>query len=80
MRDLEGFIEYGASPRASIFLDRAARVNALIEGRIFVTPQDVKDVGLDVLRHRIKVTYEAEAENVSPEQIIGRIFERVDVP
>jgi MoxR-like ATPase len=80
LKDIEGYIEYGASPRASIFLDRAARVNALLEGRTFVTPQDIKDVGLDVLRHRIKVTYEAEAENIATEQIIGRIFERVDVP
>ncbi len=80
LKEIANFIEYGASPRASIFLDRAARVNALLEGRTFVTPQDIKDVGLDVLRHRIKLTYEAEAENISTDQVIARIFERVDVP
>jgi MoxR-like ATPase len=77
---LAPFIEYGASPRASIFLERVARVNALFEGRGFVTPQDVKDCALDVLRHRIKLTYEAEAENMSSDQIITHIFEQVDVP
>ncbi|MEZ4741854.1 MAG: AAA family ATPase [Bdellovibrionota bacterium] len=80
LKELENLIEFGASPRASIALDRVARVNALIDGRTFVTPQDVKDVGIDVLRHRIKPTYEAEAEEISSEQIITRVFESVDVP
>jgi len=80
LKELENLIEYGASPRASLALDKVARVNALIEGRTFVTPQDIKDVGTDVLRHRIKPTYEAEAEEIAPEQIISRIFESVDVP
>lgn len=80
MADLEPLIECGASPRASIALDRVARVNALMEGRSFVTPQDIKDIGLDVLRHRIRPSYEAEAEEVTSDTIINRIFERVDVP
>lgn len=78
--DLANLIEYGASPRSSIYLDRVARVNALCEGRSFVTPQDVKDICLDILRHRIKPTYEAEAENITSEKIITTILDRVDVP
>lgn len=78
--DLIHLIEYGASPRASIALDRLARVNALLQGRSFVTPQDIKDIGVDVLQHRIKLSYEAEADNIKTEDIISRIFERVDVP
>jgi len=80
MKDLAAYIHIGASPRASINLERAARVNALMQGRTFVTPQDVKDVGLDVLRHRVLPTYEAEAEGVKSEQLVQRIFDRVDVP
>jgi MoxR-like ATPase len=80
LKDLEHLIEFGASPRASIALDQMARVNALLEGRTFVTPQDVKDVSLDILRHRIKPTYEAEAEEISAEQLVTRILESVDVP
>ncbi len=79
-KDLSPLIEVGASPRASINLEKAARINALMQGRSFVTPQDVKDVGLDVLRHRIIPTYEAEAENVTTDDIVRRIFEGVDVP
>lgn len=80
LKDLAGLIEVGASPRASINLERAARVNALMQGRAFVTPQDVKDVGMDVLRHRLIPTYEAEADNVTTDDLVRRIFERVDVP
>ncbi len=78
--DLAPLIEYGASPRASLALDRVARVNALFEGRSFVTPQDVKDIAVDILRHRVKVSYEAEAENMDAEAVITKILERVDVP
>lgn len=78
--DMENLIEYGASPRASIALSHVACVNAMLDGRTFVTPQDIKDIGLDILRHRIKVTYEAEAENITSMNIINRIFEGVDVP
>lgn len=79
-KDLANLIEFGASPRASIYLDRVARINAIMENRTFVTPQDVKDIGLDILRHRVKPSYEAEAENITSDEIIRRIFERVDVP
>ncbi len=78
--DIATYIEYGASPRASLALDRLSKIQALLEGRTFVTPQDVKDVAVDILRHRIKPTYEAEAENISSEQLVKRILERVDVP
>lgn len=79
-KDIANYVEYGASPRSSIHLDRMARVNAICEGRNFVTPQDVKDIALDILRHRVHTTYEAEAENVSSDDLICRILERVDVP
>jgi MoxR-like ATPase len=74
------FIEYGASPRASLSLTRAARAHAFLRKRGFVTPEDVKAIGPDVLRHRIILTYEAEAEEVSAEMIIRRVFETVEVP
>ena len=74
------FIEYGASPRASLSLTRAARAHAFLRKRGFVTPEDVKAIGPDVLRHRIILTYEAEAEEVSSEMIIRRVFETVEVP
>ncbi len=77
---LKGLVLYGASPRASIALVRAARARALLEGRAFVTPQDVKDVGLEVLRHRVLTTYEAEAEGVGSEAVIRDLFEAVPVP
>lgn len=73
-------IRYGASPRASIFLAVAARARALLEGRGYVTPQDVKSIGMDVLRHRVVVTYEAEAEEKTPEDLIKQIFDAVEVP
>ncbi len=80
LNDIENLIEYGASPRATIFLARAARVHALMEGRAYVTPQDVKTIGLDVLRHRIACTYEAEARDLSSDDLIQQIFDTVDVP
>lgn len=73
-------IEVGASPRASINLERASRINALMRGRHFVTPQDIKDVGIDVLRHRVILTYEAEAQNIDSDTIVTNIFDQVDVP
>lgn len=79
-RDITDLIEVGASPRASINLERASRINAMMLGRNYVTPQDVKDVGLDVLRHRLILNYEAEAQNISTDDVITRIFEQVDVP
>lgn len=78
--DLKDFIEYGASPRATICLTRAAKAYALIKGRDYVVPQDIKSIGPDVLRHRIIVSYEAEAEDLTSDDIIMRIFEGVRVP
>ncbi|MEK7289530.1 MAG: MoxR family ATPase [Planctomycetota bacterium] len=77
---LEEFIEYGASPRATIFLALAAKAHAFIKGRGFVTPQDVKSIGMDVLRHRVIVTYEAEAEEITSEDVVQKIFDTVEVP
>ena len=78
--DITEYIQYGASPRATIFLSLAARAYAFLQGRAYVTPQDIKTVAPDVLRHRIILTYEAEAEDITTEQIIGRIFDSVEVP
>jgi MoxR-like ATPase len=80
LRDLAPMILYGASPRASIALVRAARARALLAGRPFVLPEDVKEVGADVLRHRVITTYEAEAEGISSQQVVARVFETVPVP
>jgi MoxR-like ATPase len=78
--DLKDLIQFGASPRATIFLAQAARAHAFVKGRGYVTPEDVKAIGLDVLRHRIILTYEAEAEEVTSEEIVRRIFDAVQVP
>ncbi|WP_373499076.1 AAA family ATPase [Desulfococcus sp.] len=78
--DIAPYIQFGASPRATIFLSLAARAYAFLQGRAYVTPQDVKTVAPDVLRHRILLTYEAEAEDVTTDQIIARIFDSVEVP
>jgi MoxR-like ATPase len=78
--DIGQLIRYGASPRATIFLAMAAKANAFFEGRGFVTPQDVKSVAMDVLRHRVVVTYEAEAEEMTSEDIVEKILQTVDVP
>ena len=78
--DVVPMIEYGASPRAAIFLVRAAKAHAFLEGRAYVVPEDIKGLGLDVLRHRILLTYRADAEGVSADEILRRLFERVTVP
>lgn len=80
LSDLDGLIRYGASPRATIFLVLAAKSQAFMRGRGYVTPQDVKDVGFDVLRHRVIVSYEAEAEEITSERIISRVFAGLRVP
>ena len=77
---MEGLIRYGASPRATINLTLAARAHAFLNGRGYVTPQDIKSVGLDVLRHRVIVSYEAEAEEITSETVIQRIFAGLPVP
>jgi MoxR-like ATPase len=78
--DISDYIQFGASPRATIFLSLAARVYAFLQRRAFVTPQDIKTIAPAVLRHRIILSYEAEAENISTDQIIGQIFDSVEVP
>jgi len=78
--DVSHYIQFGASPRATIFLSLAARAYAFLQGRAYVTPQDVKTIAPAVLRHRILLTYEAEAEDINTDQIIGRIFDSVEVP
>jgi MoxR-like ATPase len=78
--NLEGYIQTGASPRATINLTLAARAIAFLHGRHYVTPQDVKSIALDVLRHRVSVTYEAEAENITSEDVIHKILDALPVP
>ncbi len=80
LTDVRGLVAYGASPRASIALNLAARAHAFLRGRAYTTPDDVRALALDVLRHRVAVTYEAEAEEVTSEQIVGRVLEAVQVP
>ena len=77
---IKPWINYGASPRATIFMIQAAKAYAFINGRGYVTPEDIKAVGFDVMRHRILLTYEAEAENIGSEDILKSIFEAVEVP
>jgi len=78
--ELTPLIKYGASPRASIFLSIASKAYAFLQGRGYVVPQDVKTIGMDVLRHRVIISYEAEAEDKTSEDIIKRVFEEVKVP
>jgi MoxR-like ATPase len=80
LKDLADFIEYGASPRTSISLARASKAHALLRGRAYVTPEDIKAVGMEVMRHRIVLTYEAEAEDILVENVVQRIFDSVEVP
>jgi MoxR-like ATPase len=80
LKDVAPLIEFGASPRATIALNLAARAHAFLRHRGYVTPEDVKAIGPDVLRHRLVLTYEADAEEVTSEQIVKRVFEVVEVP
>jgi MoxR-like ATPase len=80
LAELAGLIEYGASPRATLFLALAARAHAFLRGRAYVTPEDVKAVAHDVLRHRLTLTYEAEAEEIGPERVVSRVLDRIEVP
>ncbi len=80
LQSLTPLIEFGASPRATIFLGTGARASAFLQGRAYVTPQDVKDVALDVLRHRVILTYEAEAEQKTSDDVIREILATVPVP
>ena len=78
--DIAHHIQYGGSPRASLYMNIAARANALLHGRAYATPQDIKEIAYDVLRHRLILTYEAEAENLKSEDIIGKILGEIPVP
>ncbi|MGP0629531.1 AAA family ATPase [Nitrospina sp. 32_T5] len=80
LENLASMIDYGASPRASIFLNRVAKAYAFMQGRGFVVPHDIKTIGLDILRHRIILTYEAEAENITSDDVLKKIFDTVEVP
>ena len=80
LADLDALIEYGASPRASIYLATGARAHAYLRGRAYVLPDDVKAIGHEVLRHRIFTSFEAEAEEVTSDDIVDRIFAAIDVP
>jgi len=78
--DIGHHIQYGGSPRASLFMNIASRANALLHGRAYATPQDVKEIAYDVLRHRLILTYEAEAESLKSEDIIAKILNEIPVP
>jgi MoxR-like ATPase len=80
LNDLSAMIAHGGSPRASIALNIAARAHAFLNGRGYVTPQDIKSIGHDVLRHRVIVSYEAEAETITSENVVERIFAGLPVP
>ncbi|MFB6097652.1 MAG: AAA family ATPase, partial [Salinibacter sp.] len=80
LADLEPLLEYGASPRASINLNLAARAHAFLRHRAYVTPEDVRAVAMDVMQHRLVVTYEAEAEQVEASELVERILGNVEVP
>lgn len=80
LNDLAGLIQYGASTRASIYLNIASKAYAFTQGRGYVTPQDIKSIGPDILRHRVIVSYEAEAEEKTSDDIIRKIFEEIEVP
>ena len=80
LKDMDGIIDFGASPRATINIVRAAKARAFTEGRGYITPEDVRYIGADVLRHRIILTYEAEAEELNTEVVINRLFEKIEVP
>jgi MoxR-like ATPase len=80
LEDLQELISYGASPRASIYLAKTARAHAFLRQRGYVTPEDVRAIGMDVLRHRVIVTYEAEAEEVSAEDVVRKVLNKIEVP
>ena len=77
---LSGLIQYGASPRATINLNLASRAHAFLRHRAYVTPEDVRSIAMDVLRHRVAITYEAEAEEIDSENIVQQVLDTVEVP
>ena len=80
LSEMANLVQYGASPRASIFLNRAAKAYAFMQGRGYVVPHDIKSIGPDVLRHRLILTYEAEAENITTDDILQKLFDTIEVP
>ncbi|MCB0225397.1 MAG: ATPase, partial [Anaerolineae bacterium] len=78
--DLQPLLNFGASPRATIYLIMAARAHAFLKGRGFVTPEDIKQIAPDILRHRIVISYEAEAEEITSADIVQRILDQIEVP
>jgi MoxR-like ATPase len=80
LSSVASLISFGASPRATIYLNLAAKAHAFLKGRGYVTPEDIKAIGTDVLRHRVLLTYEAEAEEVSPDDIVKKVFDTIEVP
>ena len=78
--DIKDLVSFGASPRASLYLKIGSKANAFLNGRGYVIPDDVRDVGFDILRHRLILTYEAQAEDISTEDVIDKIFKGVEVP
>ena len=80
LNDLQPLVAFGASPRAGIAMIKAARAHAFIHGRGFVTPEDIKQIAPDVLRHRVMISYEAEAEEVTSDDIVQRILDYTEVP
>ena len=80
LKDFDGIIDIGASPRATINILKASKSRAFTEGRGYVTPEDVRYVSIEILRHRVILTYEAEAEELTTDQVITRLFEKIEVP
>ena len=80
LKDIKSLLQWGASPRASLYLTIAAKSNAFLRHRGYVTPEDVRIIGIDVLRHRIILSYEAEAEDISSDDIVRKIFDTIEVP
>jgi len=80
LNDLKDMISYGASPRATIYLNLAAKAHAFLRGRGYITPEDIKAIGPDVLRHRVLITYEAEAEEMTSDDIVKKLFDAIEVP
>ena len=77
---LKQYIQYGASPRATLYLTLGAKAHAFVQGRGYVTPQDVKSIGLDILRHRVIISYEAEAEDMTADDVVQKVFDEIEVP
>jgi MoxR-like ATPase len=80
LKDLQPLLSFGASPRATIYMIQSARAHAFLKGRGFVTPEDIKQIAPDILRHRIVISYEAEAEEITSADIVQRVLDQIEVP